>query len=122
MASSSLFVRFPPVFPGPPPVADAGKQAIQVHDDAGTLAPAIHTIDWQSVFAYYFELERLRKPFPLHGLDMRVIEPTDPRVALRGQLGLFVQDGWMIPAYTVLGPYTSLVSFDAEYNEQVCAI
>ena len=37
------------------------------------------------------------------GLEARPVPQTDPRVALRGQLGLYIRDGFQIEAGTVLG-------------------
>ena len=45
---------------------------------------------------------RSRPPL-LPGLEARLVPQTDPRVALRGQLGLYVRDGFQIEAGTVLG-------------------
>lgn len=50
------------------------------------------------------------------------IADNDPRVALRGQLGLFVKNGHRIAKGTILGPYVSTVSFEQEYVNHIFSL
>ena len=39
----------------------------------------------------------------------RKVAENDPRVNLRGQMGLYVKHGWRLPRHTVLGPYIGTI-------------
>jgi len=80
---------------------------------------SLSTINWPHVLGYYQNLEREKQAFEFAGLEVRTIPDDDPRVWIRGRKGLFVKHGWHLPPYTVLGPYSSVVAFDAEYIEEM---
>lgn len=109
--------------------ADLPKYHLRETDE--TKALLLHDLNWGRVLEHYISVEQEnidvadnaemngvprppQKLLYIDGIEVVRIPGNDPRIGLRGQMGLFVKQGYCLPAHTVLGPYCGIGVTESE--------